>query len=222
MVYNYSTTILKHVIFMSLYLVLTESLNISAIAQNITPYKTLRYQQTIGQTDIYTCGAAAVATLLTHFYKLSVSELEILEIAEKVMQISGKKPQDSGINALALKQSLIAKGIDADVRESTLEKIRNYFNRGGLPIVIHVTIPQPHYILAVGMVEDWLIVADPTLGRSMFPLETLNNQKGFSGIAIIARPSEQFEQAAKQQQQLSKDWASGRLQRFNAMKRNVL
>ena len=194
----------------------------TTLAQSITPYRTLRYQQTIGQSDIYTCGAAAVATLLTHFYKFPVSESEIVDLAEKMMLERGKKSQDSGIDALALKKTLKLKGIDADVVETSLESIRKYFNRGGLPIVIHVNIPQPHYILAVGLVEDRLIVADPTLGRGVFPLETLSSQKGFTGIAIIAKPSEQFVQVAKQQQQISKDWADGRLQRFKAMKRNVL
>jgi len=191
-------------------------------AQNITSYRSLRYQQTIGQTDIYTCGAAAVATLFTHFYKQPVGEIEVLEIAEKIMQASGKKPQESGLNALSLKQALITKGIDADVKEVTLEQLKRYFERGGLPIVIHVTIPQPHYILAVGTIEDWLIVSDPTLGRGMFPLENLNTQKGFSGIVIMARPSEEAIQIAKQQQQISQDWADGRLQRFNTMKRTTL
>lgn len=191
-------------------------------AQNITPYRSLRYQQTIGQTDIYTCGAAAVATLFTHFYKQPVSELEIVEIAEKVMESSGKKPQESGLNALSLKQALINKSIDADVKEVTLEQLKRYFERGGLPIVIHVTIPQPHYILAIGILEDWLIVSDPTLGRGMFPLENLNTQKGFSGFVIMARPSEEVIQVARQQQQISQDWADGRLQRFNTMKRSTL
>lgn len=191
-------------------------------AQTITPYRSLRYQQTIGQTDIYTCGAAAVATLFTHFYNQPVGELEVLEIAEKIMEESGKNPEESGLNAFSLKQALITQGIDADVKEVTLEQLRQYFNRGGLPIIIHVTIPQPHYLLAVGLVEDWLIVSDPTLGRGMFPLENLNTQKGFSGIVIMARPSAEVAQVARQQQQLSEDWADGRLQRFNTMKRTTL
>ena len=193
-----------------------------AIAQTITPYRSLRYQQTVGQTNIYTCGAAAVATLFTHFYNQSVGELEVLEIAEKIMEESGKNPEESGLNAFSLKQALITQGIDADVKEVTLEQLKEYFKRGGLPIVIHVTIPQPHYLLAVGLVEDWLIVSDPTLGRGMFPLENLNTQKGFSGIVIMARPSAEVAQVARQQQQLSEDWADGRLQRFNTMKRSTL
>jgi len=191
-------------------------------AQNITSYRSLRYEQTIGQTNIYTCGAAAVATLFTHFYNQPVGELDVLEIAENIMREGGRNPEESGLNAFSLRQALITQGIDADVKEVTLDQLRQYFNRGGLPIVIHVTIPQPHYILAIGLVEDWLIVSDPTLGRGMFPLENLNTEKGFSGIVIMARPSPEAAQVARQQQQVSEDWADGRLQRLNTMKRTTL
>jgi len=191
-------------------------------AQTITSYRSLRYQQTVGQTNIYTCGAAAVATLFTHFYNQPVGEAEMLEIAERIMEESGKNPQKSGLNAFSLKQALIIQGIDADVKEVTLEQLRRYFNQGGLPIVIHVATPQPHYILAIGMVEDWLIVSDPTLGRGMFPLNNLNTQKGFSGIVIMSRPLREAAQVARQQQQISQDWADGRLQRLNTMKRSIM
>ena len=210
----------NHIISLSILLIFQCSQPLNA--QNITPYRSLRYQQTIGQADIYTCGAAAIATLFTHFYKQPVDELEVLEIAEEVMVANGRRSEEAGLNALSLKQALTRKGIDADVKEVTLEQLKRYFERGGLPIVIHVTIPQPHYILAIGILEDWLIVADPTLGRGMFPLENLNTQKGFSGFVIMARPSEEVIQVARQQQQISQDWADGRLQRFNTMKRTTL
>ena len=38
-----------------------------SFANRITPYRTLRYEGVVGQTTYYTCGAAAVATLLTHY-----------------------------------------------------------------------------------------------------------------------------------------------------------
>jgi uncharacterized protein len=210
----------NHLICMSILLIFQGLQSLDA--QNITPYRSLRYQQTIGQADIYTCGAAAIATLFTHFYKQPVSELDVLEIAEKVMQGSGKKPQESGLDGLSLRQALVEKRIYASVKEVSLDQLRKYFNRGGLPTVIHVTIPQSHYILAIGLVEDWLIVADPSSGRGMFPLETLNTQKGFSGIVIFTSPPDEIVEVARQQQKLSQDWADGRLQRFNAMKRSIL
>jgi hypothetical protein len=79
----------------------------------ITPYRTLRYEGVIGQTSYYTCGPAAVATLLTHYYSQPTAESEILELSEKAMEGSGKSPEERGVTALALRQALAAKGIQA-------------------------------------------------------------------------------------------------------------
>jgi predicted double-glycine peptidase len=77
------------------------------LAVPITPYRTLRYQGVIGQTNYYTCGPAAVATLLTYYYGQPTAESEILELSEKAMEGSGKSPEEKGVTALALRQAVV-------------------------------------------------------------------------------------------------------------------
>jgi len=43
------------------------------------PYRPLRYTHVTGQADWYTCGAAAVSTLLSYYYDDPASEQEVLE-----------------------------------------------------------------------------------------------------------------------------------------------
>ena len=50
-----------------------------ALATSPTPHRPLRYTHVTGQTDWYTCGAAAVSTLLTYYYGDEVSEREVLQ-----------------------------------------------------------------------------------------------------------------------------------------------
>jgi len=45
-------------------------------------YRELRYEKVIEQVEWYTCGPAAVATLLTYYYGLPTTEAEALELAE--------------------------------------------------------------------------------------------------------------------------------------------
>ena len=51
------------------------------------PYRELRY--VVGQTDFYTCGPAAVATLPTYYYGIPTTEAEALELAEGFMRAQG-------------------------------------------------------------------------------------------------------------------------------------
>lgn len=79
-----------------------------------TSYHDLRYASVLEQTSEYTCGAAAVATLLTYFYGISTSESEILNLAKESMQMRGEeRSQGHGFTAYDLKKGLEAGGIEA-------------------------------------------------------------------------------------------------------------
>ncbi|MGC8817575.1 MAG: cysteine peptidase family C39 domain-containing protein, partial [Candidatus Hadarchaeum sp.] len=109
----------------------------------------------MGQTDWYTCGPAAVATLLTHYYGLPTSEAEALELAQNFMRAQGLEPgPERGINALALKRTLEAKGIPTKGFRVKPEALKDYFDRGGLPLIAHLTQPQKHFVVVIGFVGD--------------------------------------------------------------------
>lgn len=189
-----------------------------SFANSITPYRTLRYEGTIGQTSYYTCGPAAVATLLVHYYGQATTENEILELSEKAMAGSDKKPEERGITALALRQALGSKGIRARGMRLTLESLTDYFQKGGLPIILHVTKPQMHYVLAVGTVGDWVVLADPSWGRRVQLLSALLEEQGFSGVTLVPLPPEGFISTARKEQSETLTWAESRLARLNLMK----
>lgn len=192
-----------------------------SFAAPITPYRTIRYEGVIGQTSYYTCGPAAVATLLTHYYGQPTTESEILELSEKAMEGSDKKPEERGVTALALRQALANKNIQARGIRLTLTSLADYFRKGGLPVVLHVTKPQMHYVLAVGMVGDWVILADPSWGRRIQPLGALVNEQGFSGVTLVPLPPENLISTAKEQQSETLRWAELRLVRLNLLKRKL-
>ena len=76
------------------------------------PYRNIRYQGVVGQTSYYTCGPAAVATLLRYYYGINTSETEILDLSHQAIKESGKNPEEGkGINAFALQKALAKKNI---------------------------------------------------------------------------------------------------------------
>ena len=178
-------------------------------------YLELRYEGVTGQTEWYTCGPAALATLLTQFYGLEdAGELELLELSLQAMEGSGKNVEETGVTALALKQVTEAKGVAAKGFSVTMEELRAYFGGDGLPLVIHVTRPQFHYVLAIGLVEDQIVLADPSYGRRILPFSSLVYEKGFSGVVIATSPNEALAQRAKRVQSETLLWAARRLERL--------
>lgn len=178
-------------------------------------YRNIRYQGVVGQTSYYTCGPAAVATLLRYYYGINTSETEILELSHQAIKESGKNPEDGkGINAFALQKALTSKGLLSRGIKIPPANLSDYFNRGGVPLILHVTIPQLHYVLAVGMIGDWVIIADPSWGRKIIHLNDLIKDKGFEGITLIPVTPRTLLSQVRQHQNNTIDWAKNRLQRL--------
>jgi len=81
-----------------------------AEASALSSYLTLRYTHVVAQTDWYTCGAAA-ATLLTYYYDDPATEGEVLKVAVRETEASGKDPRE-GLTALSLKRYLEGRGYE--------------------------------------------------------------------------------------------------------------
>lgn len=176
------------------------------------PYRDLRYEWVVGQADWYTCGPAAVATLLTHFYGLPTTEAEALELAEGFMRAQGLEPGlGRRITALALKQVLEAKGIPTKGFRVEPEALRDYFTRGGLPVIVHLTEPQKHFVVAVGMVGDQIVLADPSWGQSIIPFLALVKERGYSEVVLVPIPPLELAQRAPEKQKEILEWAAFRL-----------
>ena len=188
------------------------------------PHRPLRYTHVVGQTDWYTCGAAAVATLLTYYYGDSATEGEILKVAIEETKKSGKDPL-KGLTALSLKRALEKRGYRVKAYRVNLEQLADYFRRGGLPVVGHVTKPELHFLVIAGIVDppyggpSQALLADPSWGRRIVPLEALVTEKGFSGVILLAIPKTKAqlkEVKARQAQELA--WARSELARLAALR----
>lgn len=149
----------------------------------------LRYEGVIPQSSWYTCGPAAVATLLTYYFELPTSEEEVLEIALASMESRGT-PWDDGISLLALRDALRVAGVPSEGYRITPEALIDYFDRGGLPVILHLRWPQPHFVVAIAWVDERLLVADPSFGSQLIGIAELVNVKGFDGYLLVPRPDE--------------------------------
>ena len=195
----------------------------SAFAEGAS-YRSLRYTHVVGQTDWYTCGAAAVATLLTYYYGDPATEEEVLKVAIEETKKTGKDPLN-GLTALSLKRALEKRGYRVKAYRVNLEQLADYFRRGGLPVVGHVTKPQLHFLVITGIVDPpqggppQVLLADPSWGRWIVPLEALVTEKGFSGVILLAVPKTKAqlkEAKALQAQELA--WARSELARLAALR----
>lgn len=179
-------------------------------------YRMLRYQPVVGQTDWYTCGAAALATLFTHFYRQPKSEAEMLQTAIRFMEEKDQDPT-TGLTLLSLKQTLEFHGVAVAGYRVDIDALTTYLKKGGGPVIMHITRPRSHFVVGVGEVKGTLVIADPSHGIRGIPTESFVRETGFEGNVLVPRPSDDAARiAAAVQQDVINAFTSdqARLRRF--------
>ena len=86
-------------------------------AARVVSVKEARFTTTVHQQYDFSCGSAAVATLLTHHYGMPVTEREVF--AQMFERGDQAKIRKHGFSMLDMKRYLESRGLQADVRPHT-------------------------------------------------------------------------------------------------------
>ncbi|MHA6203018.1 C39 family peptidase [Dyella soli] len=132
---------------------------------HLTSIKEARFRNTIRQKYDFSCGSAAVATLLTYQYGYPVSEQAAFE--EMYAHGDQAKINREGFSMLDIKRFLAANGFQADGFRVPLAKL----SQEKLPAIVLVDERGYHHFVVIkGMANDRVLVGDPALGTRAVPL----------------------------------------------------
>jgi predicted double-glycine peptidase len=131
----------------------------SRMLLNVWSMREMKIRSVILQQYDYSCGSAAVATLLTYHYGHPITE----EVAFRSMFDNGDqdKIQREGFSLLDMKRFLEAQGYIADGFEVSLDDLSN----AGVPaIVLVVDNGYHHFVVIKGMRNNKILLGDPAVG----------------------------------------------------------
>ncbi|WP_426702904.1 C39 family peptidase [Rhodanobacter sp. Col0626] len=131
---------------------------------HLTSLKEARFRNTIRQKYDFSCGSAAVATLLTYQYGYPVNE----ETAFEEMYANGdqSKINKEGFSLLDIKHFLQLNGFDADGFQVPLEKL----NQENLPAIVLINEKGYHHFVVIkGLRNGRVLVGDPARGTRSMP-----------------------------------------------------
>lgn len=126
---------------------------------HLTSLKEARYKSTIHQKYDFSCGSAAVATLLTYQYGYPMNE----QVAFEQMYIHGdrQKINKEGFSLLDIKRFLGANGFEADGFKVPIDKLA----QEKLPAIVLIDEKGYHHFVVIkGIVGDRILVGDPARG----------------------------------------------------------
>lgn len=125
----------------------------------ITSMKGARFRAMIRQQYDFSCGSAALSTLLTYHYGFNVNE----ETVFVAMYEKGDQPKirRDGFSLFDMKRYLESQGFQADGFEAPLEKLES----AGIPAIVLINENgYNHFVVIKGIREGRVLIGDPSGG----------------------------------------------------------
>jgi uncharacterized protein len=160
--------------------VLLENVGIggAAFTMNIESFQEKKYKATLAQQYDFSCGSAALATLLTYTYNISVNEQDVF----KDMFDNGDKQviAESGFSLLDIKNYLTRRGLESNGYRAPLEKLAGV----RLPAIVLVNVRgYSHFVVLEGIRDGWVLLSDPANGMRSEPVGEFERQ--WTGIFFL-------------------------------------
>lgn len=148
-------------------------------AVQVTSLRDLPFKTVVRQQYDYSCGAAALATLLTHHYGRPTGEAGVFQ----AMYAAGDqaKIRRVGFSLLDMKRYLQSRGIKSDGYRWTLDDLK----RAAAPSIALVTVADyRHFVVIKGFRDGKVLVGDPAQGLKLHALEDFRRM--WDGIVFVA------------------------------------
>jgi len=142
------------------------------VTKQVKSFKALREEGVIRQQLDYSCGAAAMATLLSFFFQDQVAEPEVIGF----IFIHGQTPEEGlkkyfrrqGFSLLDLKRFAKFRGYQAaGYKEMTLEDLLEFLEVDRIPVLVPIKpFGYHHFVIVRGIRGNRVFLADPAVGNT--------------------------------------------------------
>jgi predicted double-glycine peptidase len=158
-----------------------------AMELNTAPRSMLetRYDTVVRQQFDFSCGSAALATLLTYHYGQEKDESAVF----RGMWRDGDKEaiQKAGFSLLDMKRYLAAGGMDANGYKVTLDQVAKAKTPG---IALIAPDGYRHFVVVKGVENGFVLVGDPALGLRRMDRDAF--EKVWNGVYFVVTKSEKI------------------------------
>lgn len=130
----------------------------------VVSMKERKFIATLRQQFDFSCGSAAMATLLSHHYGFPVTEQAIFQ--EMFAKGDQNKIRREGFSLLDMKRFLQARGFAADGFVQPLDKL----TQARIPAIVLISEKGYfHFVVVKGMRDDRVLIGDPATGTRAIP-----------------------------------------------------
>ncbi|MDP1595907.1 MAG: C39 family peptidase [Methylotenera sp.] len=165
------------------------------IQKNLISMREMKFVNMVQQHTDFSCGAAALATILNYVYNQNLTEEQVIEGMLKVSDV--ELVRQKGFSLLDIKnytQSIGMRGRGYNVQAATLEKIT-------IPTIVLLNYKgYKHFVVLKKATADKVYIADPALGNRIMKRVEFDASwngivfavigQGFNRESVLLQPKE--------------------------------
>ncbi|KAB7624393.1 C39 family peptidase [Alkalilimnicola sp. S0819] len=146
----------------------------------VESYAEQRFRDVVKQQYDFSCGSAALATLLSYHYGLATTEQAVFQAMYEAGDPA--RIRREGFSLLDMKRYLQARGLNADGFRISLERL----GQVGVPALALVNLQgYQHFVVVKGVRAEEVLVGDPSLGLRSMSREAF--EAAWNGIFFVVR-----------------------------------
>lgn len=168
---------------------------ISQFNKNVVSMREQKFENLVEQKFDFSCGAAALTTILQYAYHIDVDELEVLKGLAKVSDEAVVK--EKGFSLLDIRKyvdTLGLRGRGYKISADKLEEVK-------IPTIVRVNIRgYHHFVVLKKVIGDSVYIGDPALGNRVMSRDEFIAGwsgsifavvgKGFDKITVLSQPKQ--------------------------------
>lgn len=135
--------------------------------RSVVTYKDLKTRNVVMQQRDYSCGAAALATLMRYYWGDNVAEIDILKEIEAMLTADELRDRvQNGLSIADLRRTAVKFGYQSAIGTMKVDKLRE----SKVPVIVAIEQNKyNHFVVVRGFRGDFIFLADPILGNVRMP-----------------------------------------------------
>ena len=157
--------------------------------KSVCNWKQIKQVHIVMQKRDYSCGAAALATILRYYWGDNVTEDQILAVIEKMLTPEEMKDRiKKGLAISDLRRASVEMGYLSSIGTLTFQKL----SESKVPLIVGIS-PNgyDHFVVYRGMDCDWVYVADPIRGNIRISYIDFVRQWQKNAILVVAKSDQE-------------------------------
>jgi uncharacterized protein len=157
--------------------------------QSVASWKQIKRSYIVMQKRDYSCGAAAMATILKYYWGDKVTEDQILLVIEKILTPEEMKDRfKKGLAISDLRRAAVEMGYLSSIGTLSFRQL----SESKVPLVVGISPDgYDHFVVYRGMDYDYVYVADPIRGNIRITHRDFVSQWQKNAVLVVAKTDQE-------------------------------